>query len=127
MKAFSSYLDSHFNESFGISEVGLKLIPEHYSKIKSRLESLDARAPALSTTQLRFTNEGMTIKGELSISGGGRSFHHKAKGESPWEIYKSLEKEVDKQLSRWKKTRFLTPNIGKLNQLAGGMSYEKIS
>jgi hypothetical protein len=57
MKTISSYLDSHFNENFTIHEVGMKLIPEHHSKIKARLESLENSAPAVSSTHLKFTTE----------------------------------------------------------------------
>ena len=107
MKLISSYLDSHFNENFKIHEVGMKLIPEHHSKIRARLESLENRAPAVSSTHLKFTTEENQILGELSITGAGRNFRSEVRGENPWEIYKSLEKEIDKQLIRWKKTRFL--------------------
>jgi hypothetical protein len=107
MKVISSYLDSHFNENFAIHEVGMKLIPEHQSKIWTRLQSLESRAPAISSTHLKFTNEGKQTKGELSIIGAGRKFRSEIRGENPWEVYKSLEKEIDKQLIQWKRTRFL--------------------
>lgn len=107
MKLTSAYLDSHFNESFTIQEVGMKLLPEHHSKIRGRLESLENRAPAVSSTHLKFTTKENEIKGELSITGAGRNFRSEVRGENPWEIYKFLEKDIDKQLIRWKKTRFL--------------------
>ncbi len=111
MKVISSYLDSHFNENFYIHEVGVKLIPDHHSKIKYRLESLEARAPAVSTIHLKFTSEEDEIKGELKICGMGKHFQSTTKGENPWEIYKILEQEIDKQLMEWKKSRFLNKYI----------------
>ena len=124
MKTISSYLDSHFNENFTIQEVGMKLIPEHHSKIRARLESLENRAPAVSSTRLKFTTEKNQILGELSIT-GTRNFRSEVRGDNPWEIYKSLEKDIDKQLIRWKKTRFLDNYVGlptseKQEQLLGG-------
>lgn len=125
MKTLSSYLDSHFKESFTIDEVGMKLIPEQNSRIKARLESLEQRAPAISSINLKFTNEETQIFGELTISGAGRKFYSKTKGQNPLEVYKSLEQDVDKQLMQWKKTRFLDkcfgPSISNAQeQLTGG-------
>ena len=111
VKIVSSYLDSHFREDFCIEEVGMKLTPENKSKIRLRLDSLDSRAPSNSCTYLKFTNEKGKIKGELSITGAGKMFESELIGIDPWELYKSLEIEVDKQLSQWKKTRFLEMDI----------------
>lgn len=107
MKVISSHLDSLFDESFSIHEVGMTLTSEHRSKIKSRLQSLEARAPAISSIYLKFVTEEKEIKGQLSINGAGRKFISTIRGDNPWEIYKKLEKDIDSQLMRWKKTRFL--------------------
>ena len=112
MKTLSSYQDSHFKESFTIGEVGMKLIPEQNSRIRARLESLEQRAPAISSINLKFTNEETQISGELTISGAGRKFYSKTKGQNPLEVYKALEQDVDKQLIQWKKTRFLDKCFG---------------
>lgn len=125
MKTLSSYLDSHFKESFTIHEVGLKLIPEQNSKIRAKLESLEQRAPAISSIKLKFTNEGKEIFGELTIAGVGRKFYSGVRGQNPLEIYYSLENEVDEQLSQWKKTRFLNKHFSPTiieghEQLTGG-------
>ncbi|PIR35931.1 MAG: hypothetical protein COV37_05935 [Bdellovibrio sp. CG11_big_fil_rev_8_21_14_0_20_39_38] len=106
MKVISSYLDSHFNENFTIHEVGMKLTPEHQSKIRMRLQSLESRAPAISSIHLKFTNSTNLTHGELTIYGAGRRFFASINGENPWDIYKVLEREIDEQLIQWKKTRF---------------------
>lgn len=125
MKTLSSYLDSHFKENFTIHEVGLKLIPEHNSKIRDKLESLGQRAPAFSSINLKFTNEGEDILGELTIIGAEGKFYSELRGQNPLEIYYLLEREVNDQLIQWKKTRFLnydfSPSIiEKQGQLTGG-------
>jgi hypothetical protein len=112
MKFISSYLDSHFSENFTIHEVGMKLIPEDQSRIRARLQSLESRAPAISSTQLKFVAEASEIKGELSIIGSDRIFHSEVTGRCPLEIYKYLEKEIDIQLIQWKKTRVLDKYVG---------------
>ena len=125
MKSFSSYLDSHFAENFLIKEVGMKLIPEHDSRIRLRLQSLESRAPAMSSINLTFLTERNHIKGKLSINGANREFYSESTGDNPWEIYLSLEAEIDNQLLEWKRTRVLGERIDqnflKNNQrLAGG-------
>lgn len=125
MKTLSSYLDSHFKDNFTIHEVGLKLIPEQNSKIRVKLESLEQRAPAISSINLKFTNEGEEIFGELTITGVGRKFYSGVRGQNPLKLYCLLEKEVDDQLNQWKKTRFLNQHfspsiIERQEQLTGG-------
>lgn len=102
-----SDLDSHLNETFIIREKGLKLTPDHQRKIRQKLKSLELRAPAICSIRLDFIAKQKRIDGELSIIGAGKVFRAKVQGEDPWSIYQLLEKDIDKQLKRWKKNRFL--------------------
>ncbi len=125
MKSITNYLGSHFDESFFINEVGMKLIPDHYSKIREKLQSLELRAPAMSSIHLDFENMGETTKGTLSINGYGKTFKSTVTGENPLEIYCLLESNIDEQLLAWKKTRFVNKYIGTSRdgvreQLTGG-------
>ncbi|MCB9091187.1 MAG: hypothetical protein H6621_10900 [Halobacteriovoraceae bacterium] len=106
MKTLSDYLSSNFFESFSINEVGIKLNPSHLSKIRTRLQELEARAPAYSSINLNFTNIGPYIQGQLTINAAGKQFNSTIQGEDPWKIYKQLEASVDHQINQWKKNRF---------------------
>lgn len=107
MKRNSKFLDSHFIDNFTIQEVGMKLIPEHRSKIWSKLKSLEMRSPIMTTIHLSFTALEKDIQAELVILGVSKKFFASAAGENPWELYQVLEKEIDTQLSEWKESRFM--------------------
>jgi len=107
MKVVSADLGHDYKESFFIHEFGMKLSLEHRSKIRKKLLSLETRAPALTAIHLKFTHVQDRINGELSIAGFGKSFLSVATGLSSMEVYKALEKDIDKQLMHWKRSRFI--------------------
>ena len=129
MNKFSSHLDTHWGECFSIKETGMKLTPEHWAKIRSKLFALEERAPSLSSIQLDFINHGDSIEGALTISGQGREFKSNNIGDNPLSIYLELEKIIDKKILKWKSNRFSQfynqlPSKEINRQQQGGLQYE---
>lgn len=112
MKSTANYLGSHLEGSSFINEVGMKLTSYHFSKIRRKLQSLELRAPAMSSVHLNFENMGNEIKGMLSINGFRKNFKSTVSGNDPLEIYSRLESNIDEQLLAWKKARFINQYIG---------------
>ncbi len=96
---------------FGL-RLGTELSKEQCIQIRRRLESLEERAPALSSTSLNFRKSDGRFEGILSINGLNKSFFSKAFGATPLEAYIELEGDIDKQLLDWKKGRLLTYYLG---------------
>ena len=117
MKAFSWYQDSHFDGDYGVHVVGMKLAPDTEEKIKKRLDSLHLKSPMNCRITLEYSYAMGVLRGELSIIGPGLLFQSSMTGSDPWEIFVSLEKDVDSQLLSWKKTRFQSksPDVVQIN------------
>lgn len=124
MKKTSKLLDSHFMDNFTIQEVGMKLIPEHRSKIWSKLMSLEMRSPIMTTIHLSFTALEKDIQAELVILGVSKKFFASTSGENPWELYQVLEKEIDTQLDEWKESRFIAAQFPFAHETQKVAAYE---
>lgn len=106
MNALHSWLGSGNKESVSIRELGMRLSPDQRGKIKTKLASLEARAPALAQTNLAFFKFGDEIKAHLSIISVAHNFRSLKTGTDPLLLYEELERDIDSQLLSWKKTRF---------------------
>lgn len=75
MKRISSYLDSHLNENFIIHEVGMKLTPDHHSKVKGKFDYLESKIDRQSMRwkKTRFLDKyvGLPISEKQELLTGG--------------------------------------------------------
>ena len=105
LKTASTHYDFNWNEGHNVRSVGFDLDPTEKLFITKRLARIEDLAPAMSFVKLTFFKEKSLIKGSLSIVGAGKTFRSICRGTRPKDIVQLLEKDIKKQLRRWKGQR----------------------
>lgn len=120
MKLVTKQFNSTSYESFRLNQSGIKLTLNQIRQLQSSIRILEMLTPAKSLILIDFEKTNHEIKGSLLIKGHRKKFRSIAKGLCPIQVYNLLEVDIKKQLSSWKKTRFIKQNEYKYKNLTGG-------
>ena len=105
----TQYLKDNPQDIF-VQEENFTLRPEQRAFVNRRLEVIQNSAPAFSTLHFKIHQHPQSFSAQLTIYASSQRFRSQQKQSHLNHLMSAIERDIQQQLRRWKKSRPFTKN-----------------